>query len=121
MDEPENEGQENDLFIQKYAEFIDDLVGTDVNTKESFEFLDMAENAEALSAMDTERVAGDLFATRIRYCLALIALRVIGCLTKPRDTWKKSMKDVRTARARIEIMYQLMESLDEQISEEQGE
>lgn len=117
MDDAE-EDRQNELFLAKYSELIDDLVGTDVNTKETFDFLEMAEDAEPFSAMDIERISGDLFATRIRYSLALIALRVIGCLTKPRDTWKKSMRDVRNARARVEIMYQLMETLDEQIGEE---
>lgn len=118
MEDKDDDDHQTELFLAKYAELIDDLVGTDVNTKESFEFLDMAENAEPFSAMDIERISGDLFATRIRYSLALIALRVIGCLTRPRDTWKKSLKDIRNARARVEVMYQLMESLDEQISGE---
>jgi hypothetical protein len=115
-DEPENEEEMDDdaRFLAKYGDLIDSLIDTDVSTKESFNYMEMAEDAEVFSAMDIERVASDLFATRLRYALSVIAMNVISSISKPRLNWKSSMKGIRAARAKLDVMISLMECMNDQ-------
>jgi hypothetical protein len=111
MDDPED--KDADIFLEKYGELIDELIGGDVSTEETFRFSEAADDGEMFSAMDIERIVGDLFSIRIRYALALIALGAIQTLTKPREKWRKSMRDVKNAEIKLKVMFQLMESLNE--------
>lgn len=115
MDDPEDE--KADFFLQKYGELIDELIGGDVSTEETFQFSTAADEGEVFSAMDIERIVSDLFSIRIRYALALIALGAIQTLTKPREKWRRSMRDVKNAEIKLKVMFQLMESLNEQRKE----
>ena len=119
-DEPENDEEFDDdaRFIQKYGELIDSLIDTDFSTKESFEFIQRAEACDIFSAMDVERISNDLFATRIRYALAIIAMNVISSISKPRKNWASSMKGVKSARAKLDVMISLMECMDDHDEEE---
>jgi hypothetical protein len=119
MDDPEDE--KADFFLQKYGELIDELIGGDVSTEETFQFSTAADEGEVFSAMDIERIVSDLFSIRIRYALALIALGAIQTLTKPREKWRRSMRDVKNAEIKLKVMFQLMESLNEQRKEDDEE
>lgn len=119
MDDPEDE--KADFFLQKYGELIDELIGGDVSTEETFQFSTAADEGEVFSAMDIERIVSDLFSIRIRYALALIALGAIQTLTKPRQKWRRSMRDVKNAEIKLKVMFQLMESLNEQRKEDDEE
>lgn len=119
MDDPEDD--KADFFLQKYGELIDELIGGDVSTEETFQFSTAADEGEIFSAMDIERIVSDLFSIRIRYALALIALGAIQTLTKPREKWRRSMRDVKNAEIKLKVMFQLMESLNEQRKEDDEE
>ena len=119
MDDPEDDRA--DFFLQKYGELIDELIGGDVSTEETFQFSTAADEGEVFSAMDIERIVSDLFSIRIRYALALIALGAIQTLTKPREKWRRSMRDVKNAEIKLKVMFQLMESLNEQRKEDDEE
>jgi hypothetical protein len=119
MDDPEDD--KADFFLQKYGELIDELIGGDVSTEETFQFSTAADEGEVFSAMDIERIVSDLFSIRIRYALALIALGAIQTLTKPREKWRRSMRDVKNAEIKLKVMFQLMESLNEQRKEDDEE
>lgn len=108
-DEPD---EESDAFIAKYSGLIDDLIGSDVSTEEAFRYSEMADQGEVFSPLDIERIVSDLFAIRIRYSLALIALNAINCLTKPHDKWRRSMKSVKSAKLKLEVMLRMMGDLD---------
>jgi len=120
-DDTENEEEMDDdaKFLAKYADLVDSLIDTDVSTKESFNYMEMAEDAEVFSAMDIERVTSDLFATRLRYALSIIAINVISSISRPRANWKTSMKGLRAARAKLDVMISLMECMDDRAEGEE--
>lgn len=42
----------------------------------------------------------------------MIALNAINCLTKPHDKWRRSMKSVKSAKLKLEVMLKMMGDLD---------
>lgn len=101
-------------FVDRFGKVIDDLVDTDVNTREIFAFVTAADEGEQFSVLDTERIVSDLFGLRLRFAMATIAMRAANNLIRPKSSWKNSMKDVRSCITKAKALLSLMGAIDDE-------
>lgn len=112
-DSKDDDDEDSSAFIGKFSELIDNLTSTDVNTKETFDFVEAADEGEPFSVMSIERIVGDLFALRLRFAMAMIAMRAANNLIRPKSSWENGIKDAKSAIKKIKILLSIMEALDD--------
>ena len=119
MDNSKEEDDENNsLFSLQFGKLIDELTATDVNTRETFDFVDQADEGEPFSVMNIERIVGDLFGLRLRFAMAMIAMRAANNLIRPKSSWENGIKDVKSASKKIKILLSIMEALEDESDED---
>lgn len=122
MDDSKDEDDEsNSAFVDKFGKLIDDLNATDVNTRETFDFIDAADEGEPFSVMNIERIVGDLFGLRLRFAMAMIAMRAANNLIRPKSSWENGIKDVKSASKKIRVLLSIMEALEDESDEDDDE
>ena len=117
----EKEGDGNDPFVMKFGSLIDELVASDVNTRETIDFINQADDGEPFSVMSIERIVGDLFGLRLRFAMAMIAMRAANNLIRPKSNWECGVKDVKSALKKIKILLSVMEALEDDTEEDDEE
>jgi hypothetical protein len=120
-DKHEDADENNSAFVDKFGKLIDDLNATDVNTRETFDFIDAADEGEPFSVMNIERIVGDLFGLRLRFAMAMIAMRAANNLIRPKTSWDNGVKDVKSSAKKIRILLSIMESLEDDDEEDDDE
>jgi len=118
MDDKEDADESNSAFVDKFGKLIDDLTATDVNTRETFDFIDQADEGEPFSVMNIERIVGDLFGLRLRFAMAMIAMRAANNLIRPKSSWENGIKDVKSASKKIRVLLSIMEALEDESDED---
>ena len=121
MDDSKEEDESNSAFVDKFGKLIDDLNATDVNTRETFDFIDAADEGEPFSVMNIERIVGDLFGLRLRFAMAMIAMRAANNLIRPKSSWENGIKDVKSASKKIRVLLSIMEALEDESDEDDDE
>jgi len=89
-----------------------------VNTRETFDFIDQADEGEPFSVMNIERIVGDLFGLRLRFAMAMIAMRAANNLIRPKSSWENGIKDVKSASKKIRVLLSIMEALEDESDED---
>lgn len=117
-DSKEEDDESNSAFVDKFGKLIDDLNATDVNTRETFDFIDAADEGEPFSVMNIERIVGDLFGLRLRFAMAMIAMRAANNLIRPKSSWENGIKDVKSASKKIRVLLSIMEALEDESDED---
>lgn len=117
-DSKEEDDESNSAFVDKFGKLIDDLNATDVNTRETFDFIDSADEGEPFSVMNIERIVGDLFGLRLRFAMAMIAMRAANNLIRPKSSWENGIKDVKSASKKIRVLLSIMEALEDESDED---
>lgn len=117
-DSKEEDDESNSAFVDKFGKLIDDLNATDVNTRETFDFIDQADEGEPFSVMNIERIVGDLFGLRLRFAMAMIAMRAANNLIRPKSSWENGIKDVKSASKKIRVLLSIMEALEDESDED---
>lgn len=107
----DDDRDEDDIFLDQWARVIDEMVSTDVSTRESLSFANAAEYADPIGPLDAERITTDLFAIRIRFAIAVIAMNVISGIARPRKTWAMSLRGMKSAHDKLSTLISLMESM----------
>lgn len=120
-DSKEEDDESNSAFVDKFGKLIDDLNATDVNTRETFDFIDAADEGEPFSVMNIERIVGDLFGLRLRFAMAMIAMRAANNLIRPKSSWENGIKDVKSASKKIKVLLSIMEALEDESDEDDDE
>lgn len=120
-DSKEEDDESNSAFVDKFGKLIDDLNATDVNTRETFDFIDAADEGEPFSVMNIERIVGDLFGLRLRFAMAMIAMRAANNLIRPKSSWENGIKDVKSASKKIRFLLSIMEALEDESDEDDDE
>ena len=120
-DSKEEDDESNSAFVDKFGKLIDDLNATDVNTRETFDFIDAADEGEPFSVMNIERIVGDLFGLRLRFAMAMIAMRAANNLIRPKSSWENGIKDVKSASKKIRVLLSIMEALEDESDEDDDE
>ena len=121
MDDSKEDDESNSAFVDKFGKLIDDLNATDVNTRETFDFIDAADEGEPFSVMNIERIVGDLFGLRLRFAMAMIAMRAANNLIRPKSSWENGIKDVKSASKKIRVLLSIMEALEDESDEDDDE
>lgn len=121
MDDKENADESNSAFVDKFGKLIDELTATDVNTRETFDFIDQADEGEPFSVMNIERIVGDLFGLRLRFAMAMIAMRAANNLIRPKSSWENGIKDVKSAVKKIRVLLSIMEALEDENEDDEDE
>lgn len=121
MDSKENDDENNSAFVEKFGKLIDDLTATDVNTRETFDFIDAADEGEPFSVLAIERIVGDLFGLRLRFAMAMIAMRAANNLVRPKTSWENGIKDVKASAKKIRILLSIMEALEDESENDEDE
>lgn len=117
-DSKEEDDESNSALVDKFGKLIDDLNATDVNTRETFDFIDAADEGEPFSVMNIERIVGDLFGLRLRFAMAMIAMRAANNLIRPKSSWENGIKDVKSASKKIRVLLSIMEALEDESDED---